>query len=59
MKETFKSPLHKMVSTTPTCLWNDSCSIEELSYSIGHFGMALSISDIRRMVSLIATTTRW
>jgi transaldolase len=31
---TFKSPLHEMTQTTPTCLWNDSASIQELSYSI-------------------------
>ncbi|MEW5817710.1 MAG: transaldolase family protein [Spirochaetota bacterium] len=30
----YKSPLHKMVSTTETALWNDSCSIEELTYAI-------------------------
>lgn len=33
---TYKSPLHEMVMTTPTDLWNDSCSISELTYSIGH-----------------------
>lgn len=32
----YKSPLHKMAKTTPTCLWNDSASIEELTYSIEH-----------------------
>jgi transaldolase len=32
----YKSPLHEMVSTTQTDLWNDSCSVEELTYSIGH-----------------------
>jgi transaldolase len=26
--------LHKMTQTTPTCLWNDSASIQELTYSI-------------------------
>ena len=30
----YKSPLHKMTQTTPTCLWNDSASIQELNYSI-------------------------
>ena len=30
----FKSPLFQMTQTTPTCLWNDSASIEELTYSI-------------------------
>jgi transaldolase len=34
MEETYKSPLHKTVSTTVTDVWNDSCSIEELTYAI-------------------------
>lgn len=32
----FKSPLFEMTQTTPTCLWNDSACIEELTYSIEH-----------------------
>ena len=32
----YKSPLHETVSTTTTELWNDSCSAEELRYSIEH-----------------------
>ena len=31
-----KSPLHETVTTTATDYWNDSCSIEELSYAIAH-----------------------
>lgn len=34
MNETYKSPLHKTVMTTPTDVWNDSCSVEELTYAI-------------------------
>ncbi|MCC8179998.1 MAG: transaldolase [Planctomycetes bacterium] len=30
----YKSPLHKTVATTRTQVWNDSCSIEELTYSV-------------------------
>ena len=30
------SPLKQTVSTTPTDYWNDSCSIEELTYAIEH-----------------------
>jgi transaldolase len=30
----YKSRLHEMTQTTPTCLWNDSASIQELTYSI-------------------------
>ena len=32
----FKSPLHQTVTTTPTDYWNDSCSVEELTYAIEH-----------------------
>lgn len=32
----YKSPLHEMTQSTPTCLWNDSASIPELTYSIEH-----------------------
>ncbi|MEM9424712.1 MAG: transaldolase family protein, partial [Spirochaetota bacterium] len=32
----YKSPLHQTVESTPTDLWNDSCSKEELIYSIEH-----------------------
>ena len=31
---TYKSLLHEMTQTTPTCLWNDSASISELKYSL-------------------------
>jgi transaldolase len=31
-----KSPLHETVTTTATDYWNDSCSIEELTYAIEH-----------------------
>jgi transaldolase len=30
----YKSLLHQMTQTTPTCLWNDSASIDELTRSI-------------------------
>ena len=33
-QETYKSLLHKMTQTTPTCLWNDSASVEELTYAL-------------------------
>jgi transaldolase len=31
---TYKSLLHQMTQTTPTCLWNDSAAIDELTRSI-------------------------
>ena len=32
----YKSPLREMTDTTPTCLWNDSASIPELTYALDH-----------------------
>ena len=32
----YNSPLREMTQTTPTCLWSDSASIDELTYSIEH-----------------------
>lgn len=34
--ETFRSPLHEMALTTPTDLWNDSCSAREIQQAILH-----------------------
>jgi len=36
MSTKYKSPLHETVSTTQTDFWNDSCSVEELTYAIKH-----------------------
>ena len=36
LKTTYLSPLHETVSTTLTDFWNDSCSVEELTYAIEH-----------------------
>ncbi len=32
---TVLSPLQQMVATTPTDYWNDSCSVQELTYALG------------------------
>src|SRR5690348_996388 len=42
----YKSPLHEMTQTTPTCLWNDSASIEELTYSIEHGGVGATCNPV-------------
>lgn len=34
MRDLTSIPLYKMVSSTPTDYWNDSCSVEELTYAI-------------------------
>ena len=42
----YKSTLHKMTQTTPTVLWNDSCSIEELTYSIDHGALGATCNPV-------------
>jgi transaldolase len=42
----FKSPLHKMTQTTPTCLWNDSASPQELTYSIEHGAVGATCNPV-------------
>src|ERR1700756_5006158 len=42
----YKSPLYQMTRTTPTCLWNDSASIEELTYSIEHGGVGATCNPV-------------
>ena len=42
----YKSPLYEMTQTTPTCLWNDSASIEELTYSIEHGGVGATCNPV-------------
>lgn len=45
-EENYRSPLHRMTRTTPTVLWNDSCSIEELTYSIGHGALGATCNPV-------------
>jgi transaldolase len=42
----YKSLLHEMAQTTPTCLWNDSASIHELSYSIEHGAVGATCNPV-------------
>jgi transaldolase len=46
VRETYKSPLHEMTQTTPTCLWNDSASIQELTYSIEHGAVGATCNPV-------------
>ena len=42
----FKSPLHEMTQSTPTCLWNDSASTQELTYSIDHGAVGATCNPV-------------
>lgn len=43
---TRKSPLHEMTQSTSTRLWNDSASIQELSYSIEHGAVGATCNPV-------------
>jgi len=42
----YKSPLHQMTKSTPTWLWNDSASIQELTYSIEHGAVGATCNPV-------------
>jgi transaldolase len=42
----YKSPLHEMTQSTPTVLWNDSASIQELMYSIEHGAVGATCNPV-------------
>jgi transaldolase len=42
----YKSPLHEMTQSTPTCLWNDSASVRELSYSMEHGAVGATCNPV-------------
>jgi transaldolase len=42
----YKSPLHEMTQTTSTCLWNDSASVQELTYSIEHGAVGATCNPV-------------
>src|SRR5580700_703718 len=56
---TFKSPLHEMAQVTPTCLWNDSASLQELSYSIEHGAVGATCNPVIVFGVLKKEMTSW
>src|ERR1700674_5183647 len=42
----YKSPLHERTQTTSTCLWNDSASIQELTYSMEHGAVGATCNPV-------------
>jgi transaldolase len=58
-RESYKSPLHEMTQTTPTCLWNDSASIQELTYSIEHGAVGATCNPVIVVGVLKKETPQW
>jgi transaldolase len=48
-----------MTQTTPSCLWNDSASLEELNYSIEHGAVGATCNPVIALSVLKAEMSRW
>ena len=55
----WKSCLHRMTATTPTCLWNDSASIDELTYSMSHGAVGATCNPVIALQVLKADIAAW
>jgi transaldolase len=55
----YKSPLHEMTQTTPTCLWNDSASVQELASSIENGAVGATCNPVIVVGVLKKEINRW
>jgi transaldolase len=53
------SPLLQMTQTTPTCLWNDSAAIDELSYAIEHGAVGATCNPVIAAAVLKGDPATW
>src|SRR2546425_729631 len=56
---TSRSPLQQMTRTTPTRLWNDSASIEELTYSMEHGAVGATCNPVIAVTVLKKEMATW
>jgi transaldolase len=56
---TYKSPLHQMTQTTPTCLWNDSADIDELTYAIANGAVGATCNPVIAVTILKKEIAVW
>lgn len=55
----YKSPLHEMTQTTPTCLWNDSATLSELLYSIENGAVGATCNPVIVLEALKKESHLW
>jgi transaldolase len=56
---TYRSPLHEMTQTTPTCLWNDSAAIDELTYAIDNGAVGATCNPVIAAAVLAGDSATW
>jgi transaldolase len=57
--QSYKSPLHQMSETTATDLWNDSCSVSELEYSIENGCVGATANPVIVGEVLVKERAKW
>ncbi|MGC2399763.1 MAG: transaldolase family protein [Acidobacteriaceae bacterium] len=55
----YKSPLHEMTQTMPTCLWNDSATLSELTYAIEHGAVGATCNPVIVLDALKKEANIW
>ena len=55
----YRSPLHQMTQTTPTCLWNDSADLDELAYAIEHGAVGATCNPVIAVTVLKKHLAEW
>lgn len=58
-RTTYKSALHQMTQTTPTCLWNDSADIDELRFAIEHGAVGATCNPVIAHTVLKTHLAEW
>ena len=56
---TWKSALHQMTQTTPTCLWNDSADVDELRFAIEHGAVGATCNPVIAHTVLKTRLAEW
>ena len=56
---TYRSPLLEMTQTTPTCLWNDSAAIDELTHSIENGAVGATCNPVIAAAVLAGDRATW
>jgi len=59
MVTTYRSPLHQMTQTTPTCLWNDSADLDELTYAIDNGAVGATCNPVIAVTILKKHYAEW
>jgi len=53
------TPLQRMTSSTPTALWNDSCSVSDLEYSLAQGGAGATANPVIVVEALKKEIAQW